>query len=73
MDQSTEINFNGQVWSPYAAIVQQQSPDMDEETDPRWVGLEYQDLDPIDADTPTADDGGTSAIEENEDNSESKE
>jgi len=73
MDQSTEINFNGQVWSPYAAIVQQQSPDMDEETDPRWVGLEYQDLDPVDADTPTADDGGTSAIEENEDNSESKE
>jgi len=72
MDQSTEINFNGQEWSPYAAITQQQAPDMDEETDPRWVGLEYQDLDPVDADTPTADDGGT-AIEDNEDNSESKE
>lgn len=72
MDQSTEINFNGQEWSPYAAITQQQAPEMDEETDPRWVGLEYQDLDPVDADTPTADDGGT-AIEDNADSSESKE
>jgi len=45
-DMAADINYNGVFRTPYDDMIKKQVPDMDEETDPRWIGLQYQDVNP---------------------------
>lgn len=53
-DVAADVNYNDVFRTPYDSMIKQNVPDMDEETDPRWIGLQYQDVDaPMDTITGT--------------------